>query len=88
VNDADLKIVEPLGVQLSRILGTGIIFEAVDLGEDEASPAHIRAVGLIDGRPEMLEVRAANRKEAFDRLAEVAADLRLARASRNMISPI
>lgn len=88
MSDADQAFAERLGEELGRILGTGIILEEVDLGEDEASPAHIRAVCLFDGRPEVLEANGENRKEAYDRLVKAAAQLRLALASRNMIAPI
>jgi len=87
MNDADEEFAERLGEELGRILGTGIMFEQLDLGEDEASPAHIRAICLFDGRPEVLEADGDNRKETYDQLVKAAAQLRLTLASRNMIAP-
>ena len=87
MNDADEQFANRLGEDLGRILGTGIILEELDLGEDEASAAHIRAICLFDGRPEVLEAHGENRKEAYDGLVKAAAQLRLTLASRNMIAP-
>ena len=88
MNEADEQFAEQLGEELGRILGTGIILEAVDLGADEASPAHIRAVCMFDGTSEVLDAKGETRQEAYDRLVKAAAELRLALASRNMIAPI
>ena len=88
MNEADERFAERLSEKLGTILGTGIILEELDLGEDETSPAHIRAICLFDGRPEVLEASGESRKEAYDRLIEAAAQLRLTLASRNMIAPI
>ncbi|HET9346613.1 MAG TPA: hypothetical protein VFO05_13025 [Candidatus Limnocylindrales bacterium] len=88
MNEPNDRFADRLGEELGRILGTGIILEEVDLGADEASPAHIRAVCLFDGTSEVLEARGQTRQEAYDLLVKAAAELRLALASRNMIAPI
>lgn len=87
MNEADEQFTERLGEELGRILGTGIMFEELDLGEHEGSPAHIRAICLFDGRPEVLEADGDTRKAAYDQLVKAASQLRLTLASRNMIAP-
>ena len=87
MNEADERFAKRLGEDLGRILGTGIIFEELDLGDDESGPAHIRAVCLFDGRSEVLESTGETRRAAYDQLVRAAAELRLAIASRNMIAP-
>jgi hypothetical protein len=87
VSDEEQAFAARLSGELGTILGTGIIFEELDLGEDETSPAHIRAICLFDGRPEVLEADGETRKEAYDQFVKAAAQLRLTLASRNMIAP-
>jgi hypothetical protein len=81
------QFVDRLLADLSRILGTGIILEELDLGDTEDSPTRIKAICLLDSRSEVLEAAGATRLEAYDRLIKAAAELRLAIASRNMIAP-
>jgi hypothetical protein len=88
MTEADERFADRLGEELGRILGTGIILEELDLGDDEASPAHIRAICLFDGRSEVLDADGETRLEAYSRLVRAAAELRLAVAARNMIAPI
>jgi hypothetical protein len=88
VSDAEDEFAERLASELGRILGTGILFEELELGATDADPAHIRAVCLFDGFSEVLEADGATRREAYDKLVRAAAELRLSLASRNMIAPI
>jgi hypothetical protein len=77
-----------LAEDLGRILGTGILIEELDLGTSEDGPARMRVLCLFDGGAETLEASGATRLEAYNRLVQAAAEMRLAIASRRMIAPI
>lgn len=86
-SEAEERFAARLVEDLGRILGTGILIEELDLGDDARGPARIRVLCLFDGGGETLESQGETALEAYNRLIGAAAEMRLAIATRRMIAP-
>lgn len=86
MNDAEQQFADRLAVDLERVLGAGIAVDDVEI-TSPGGEAHIRAVILIDGRMETIEVSAPSVPELYRPLIEHAAELRLGAAFWRIVGP-
>lgn len=86
MNDAEAAFAARLADDLERVLGAGIAIDDIELtvGDDRA---HARAVLLVEGRVEAVEVDGPDVPALYRPLVERAAEIRLGAAWWRMIGP-
>lgn len=86
MNDAEQRFAERLATDLAQVLGAGIAVDDVELSAGDAVSS-VRAMLLVEGRVETIEVSGPDVVALYRPLIERAAELRLGAAFWRMIGP-
>jgi hypothetical protein len=85
VNDAEAQLAARLADDLTRVLGTGILVEDLEITGD--APARITVACLVDGRPREIEATGETVVEAMANVIRRAAELQLDAAFWQIVGP-
>jgi len=85
MNDAQARLADQLATDLARVLGTGIVVEAIDIEGD--GPAVITVACLVDGQARQVLGTGDSVVTAMGHVIRVAAELRLAGSFWHIVGP-
>lgn len=85
MTDAEAELAEELAADLSRVLGTGVVVEDLELADER--PARIRVVCLIEGNVREITAEGETARAAMREVIAIAARLRLDSAWWQIVGP-
>ncbi len=85
MTDAETELAERLAADLSRVLGTGVVVEDLELADER--PARVRVVCLIEGHVREITAEGETVQAAMREVIAIAARLRLDSAWWQIVGP-
>lgn len=85
MTDAEAELADQLAADLSRVLGTGVVVEDLELADER--PARVRVVCLIEGNVREITAEGETVQAAMREVIAIAARLRLDSAWWQIVGP-